>query len=122
LRTLPAPDRAATEPVRDDGAAAHHRVPVRVFGRRRAKTGGQAMTTPQASQTQVGGDHYRRMSIQPVKFIHSNHIPFLEANVIKYVCRHRAKGGRADIEKAIHYLQLILELDYPETSSSKETT
>jgi hypothetical protein len=78
------------------------------------------MTTPQASQTQVGGDHYCRMAIQPVKFIHSNHIPFLEANVIKYVCRHRAKGGRADIEKAIHYLQLILELDYPETSTSKE--
>ncbi len=77
------------------------------------------MTAPTASQTQVGGDHYRRMSIQPVKFIHNNGIPFLEANVIKYVCRHRAKGGRADIEKAIHYLQLILELDYPETSSKE---
>lgn len=66
--------------------------------------------TPLAEQ--VGGDHYKSMAIQPIEFIVKNGIPYREANVIKYVCRHRAKNGRQDIEKAIHYLQMILE-DYP---------
>ncbi len=66
-----------------------------------------------ASETQVGGDHYRLFKIQPVDFIGANRLPYAEGCVIKYVCRHRAKGGRQDIEKAIHYLQLILEAEYP---------
>ena len=65
-----------------------------------------------ASQTQVGGNHYASMKIQPTAFIYLNDIPFLEGNVIKYVVRHRHKNGRQDIEKAIHYLQLLLELEY----------
>lgn len=63
--------------------------------------------------TQVGGDHYKKMAIQPVQFITANSIPFLEANVIKYVCRHGSKNGKADLEKAIHYLQLAIDLYYP---------
>ena len=59
---------------------------------------------------QVGGDHYK-LSIQPIDFIVKNNIPFREANVIKYVTRHREKNGRQDIEKAIHSLEMILE-DY----------
>lgn len=66
-----------------------------------------------AKETQVGGMHYAAMKIQPIEFIHANNIGFLEGNVIKYVCRHRSKNGRQDIEKAIHYLQLLLELEYP---------
>lgn len=57
---------------------------------------------------QVGGQHYQ-MPIQPIDFIVKNKIPFVEANVIKYVVRHREKNGREDIEKAIHYLQMLLE-------------
>lgn len=67
-----------------------------------------------ASDTQVGGGHYRELPIQPVEFITKNRIPYIEGCVIKYVCRHRAKNGRQDIEKAIHYLQLLLEQEYPE--------
>ena len=65
-----------------------------------------------ATEKQIDGNHYVRMEIQPVEFIHKNGIPFLEANVIKYVVRHKLKGGEADIRKAIHYLELILELEY----------
>jgi hypothetical protein len=61
---------------------------------------------------QVGGAHYKNMKIQPVEFITTNGLSFLEGNAIKYVCRHKVKGGRQDIEKAIHYLQLILETEY----------
>jgi hypothetical protein len=65
-----------------------------------------------ALDTQVGGGHYQ-MPIQPVEFITRNNLTFLEGCVIKRVCRHRRKNGREDIEKAIHELQLLLELEYP---------
>lgn len=66
-----------------------------------------------ALDKEVGGSHYR-MAIQPIEFIQKNHIPFIEGNVIKYVCRHRSKNGKEDIEKAIHYLELLKELEYGE--------
>jgi hypothetical protein len=65
-----------------------------------------------ALDNQEGGSHYKDMAIQPVTFIVKNNIPFLEGNVIKYVCRHANKNGAQDIDKAIHYLQLIKELHY----------
>ena len=65
-----------------------------------------------ALDRQEGGRHYADMAIQPVQFIHANQIPFLEANVIKYVCRHRSKNGRQDLEKARHYIDLLLQLEY----------
>ena len=62
---------------------------------------------------QVGGNHYKNCGIQPVQYIHANNLDYLEGNVIKYITRHRTKGqGKKDIEKVIHYAQLILELEY----------
>ncbi len=61
---------------------------------------------------QVAGSHYKTLAIQPVEFIHKNDLGFLEGNVIKYITRHRDKNGADDIRKAIHYCQLILELEY----------
>ena len=63
-------------------------------------------------QTQVGGSHYKDMTIQPVEFIHKNGIGYMEGNVIKYVARHRYKNKAEDLKKAIHYLNIILELEY----------
>lgn len=65
-----------------------------------------------ASDKQIGGLHYRQLAIQPTEFIYRNNLGFIEGNVIKYVCRHREKNGRADLEKAIHYLQLLIEYEY----------
>jgi len=64
-----------------------------------------------ATDTQVGGDHYRKFKIQPTEFIHKNGIPFIEGCVIKYVVRWRDKNGIQDIDKAIHFLQLLKELE-----------
>lgn len=61
--------------------------------------------------TQVAGDHYRDMPIQPVEFIHRNGIGFCEGNVIKYVSRWRAKGGIEDLRKAQHFIDLLIELE-----------
>ena len=65
-----------------------------------------------AKNKQVGGNHYKEMKIQPLEFITANKIPFIEGNVIKYICRHRFKNGVEDINKAIHYLELLKELEY----------
>ena len=61
---------------------------------------------------QIGGSHYKKYKIQPSRFINENKILFAEGNAIKYICRHQDKGGRQDLEKAIHYIQMILERDY----------
>ena len=65
-----------------------------------------------AKEKQVGGDHYKNYNIQPIDFFVQNDIPFAEASVIKYVLRHRSKNGVQDIDKAIHYLDLIKEIYY----------
>lgn len=66
-----------------------------------------------ASEDQIGGSHYKDMAIQPSEFCQRNQLNWCEANVVKYVARHRNKNGRKDIEKAIHYLNLLLEWEYP---------
>ena len=72
------------------------------------------------TNTQVAGDHYKKMAIQPIKYIHANNLSFLEGNVIKYVTRHRHKNKAADIQKAIHYLQLILHFEYPDHDATPQ--
>lgn len=65
-----------------------------------------------ATEKQVGGTHYKDMAIQPVEYIHKNGLSFLEGNIVKYITRHKTKGGRADVEKALHYCELLLQLEY----------
>jgi hypothetical protein len=60
---------------------------------------------------QVAGSHYKDLPIQPVEFIHANAIGYFEGNVIKYVSRWRKKNGIADLEKAKHYIELLIELE-----------
>ena len=73
------------------------------------------MKEENALKKQVGGEHYKDCSIQPVEYIFQNGLDYFEGNVVKYITRHRKKGeGKKDVEKAIHYAQLILELYYNE--------
>lgn len=60
---------------------------------------------------QVGGSHYAGYVIQPLEFCVKNNIPFLEGNVIKYICRWRKKNGIQDLEKAKHYIEMLIELE-----------
>ena len=63
-------------------------------------------------EKQVGGNHYQTMKIQPAEFINKNKMLFAEGNAIKYICRHINKGGLQDLEKAKHYIDMIIERDY----------
>ena len=61
---------------------------------------------------QIGGDHYLKMKIQPSEFINKNKLLFAEGNAIKYICRHASKGEVKDLEKAKHYIDMIIDRDY----------
>lgn len=63
-----------------------------------------------ALHNQVNGDHYSRMKMQPAEFITINNIGFLEGCVIKRMCRWKAKDGIQDLAKAIHEIELLMEL------------
>jgi len=63
-----------------------------------------------AIEKQVAGTHYKKFVIQPVEFITKNDIPYIEGNIIKYICRWRDKGGVEDLDKIIHYVELLKEL------------
>lgn len=65
-----------------------------------------------ALDKQVSGNHYKDCGIQPIEYIHANGLNYFEGNAVKYITRHRKKNGKADIEKAIHYLELLLEMEY----------
>lgn len=67
-----------------------------------------------AFDRQVGGDHYKHMKIQPMQYAEANKLTAGEHSVVKYVSRHRFKDGKKDLLKAIHCLELLLELHYPE--------
>lgn len=64
-----------------------------------------------ALKKQVAGEHYKKLHIQPVEYVYHNDIGFFEGNVIKYVTRWRDKGGIADLEKAKHYIEMLIEFE-----------
>ena len=68
--------------------------------------------TSKVYNKQIGGSHYKDMVVQPSKFINDNKLLFAEGNAIKYICRPAHKGEVQDLEKAIHFIEMIIERDY----------
>jgi hypothetical protein len=63
-----------------------------------------------ANAVQIGGDHYKSQAVQPWDYIAANNLGYFEGNIVKYVSRWRQKGGTADLAKARHYLDKLIEL------------
>lgn len=61
---------------------------------------------------QEGGDHYTKLKIQPMEYSMANGLDACQHTAIKYLTRFREKGGRQDLEKAIHTIQLLIEFEY----------
>ena len=74
-----------------------------------------------AYKKQVGGKHYLKYKIQPSKFVVENKLLYPEGNVIKYVLRHQDKGGKQDLEKAKHFIDMIIERDYKDEKEKQES-
>lgn len=70
-----------------------------------------------ANEKQVGGDHYKRQPVQPWDYIHRNGIGFLAGCAIKYLSRYKDKGGVADLEKARHFIDKLIE---EETAAARD--
>jgi hypothetical protein len=64
---------------------------------------------PSARDSQIGGHHYMDKAIQPIDYILSNGLNFCEGNVVKYITRWKDKNGIADLKKAIHYIEFLIE-------------
>ena len=69
---------------------------------------------------QIGGQHYQKFKIQPSKFVVENELLYPEGCAIKYIIRHRMKGKRQDLEKAIHFIEMIIESDYGEEAEKSQ--
>jgi len=70
---------------------------------------------------QIGGKHYIKYKIQPSKFEVENKLLYPEGSVIKYILRHQDKGGKEDLEKAKHFIDMIIERDYGEEKEKTES-
>jgi len=70
---------------------------------------------------QIGGKHYLKYKIQPSKFVVENKLLYPEGCVIKYILRHQDKGGKQDLEKAKHMIDMIIERDYENEKEKQET-
>ena len=64
-----------------------------------------------ALETQVGGNHYNSMKIQPIEYTMKNEMNPLQHTVIKYVSRYKNKNGIEDLKKAIHSLELLIQFE-----------
>lgn len=63
---------------------------------------------------QIGGDHYKKCKIQPIDYIFANGLDFFQGSIVKYITRFRDKGGKQDLLKIKHYVDLLIELEYSE--------
>lgn len=64
-----------------------------------------------ALDVQVGGNHYSKLTIQPVAYIHANRLGFLEGCIVKRITRWRDKDGIQDLLKIKHEVDLLIELE-----------
>ena len=65
-----------------------------------------------AINEQIGGDHYKHMPIQPMEYSMKNNLNACQHTVVKYVTRYKVKGGKQDLLKAIHCIELLIEMEY----------
>lgn len=67
---------------------------------------------------QVGGNHYKKFPIQPVEYCEKNRLSYCEGNIVKYVTRWRSKNGIQDLQKAQHYLDILIQMAEEEKNKS----
>jgi hypothetical protein len=81
---------------------------------------GQRLEIPEANSRQIGGSHYKKMGIEHWDYILANNIPYMEAQIIKYVSRWRDKNGFQDLEKARHFLDKLMQWEQSNQGQNAE--
>jgi len=65
-----------------------------------------------ANEKQIAGDHYKKYGdLQPCDVVIKWNLGYLEGTALKYISRWRDKGGLDDINKAIHFLEKLVETE-----------
>lgn len=85
-----------------------------VFERIRIEALRKLTDTDNPFEKQVGGNHYKDMAIQPIEFSMKNGLNACQHSIIKYICRYKHKNGKEDLLKAKHFIDLLIQLEYPE--------
>jgi len=68
-----------------------------------------------ANDKQIGGDHYDKTGEQHWDRQFRMYGPgYFVGCATKYIERYKGKNGKQDLEKAVHFLQKLIELEYPE--------
>lgn len=70
------------------------------------------MSNPSARQ--IGGDHYAKLAIQPMRYSMANGLNALQHTIIKYVTRYKDKGGIEDLRKAAHSVEMLIQHELDE--------
>jgi len=52
-----------------------------------------------ASETQIAGNHYSKLRIQPMRYALENELNYGQANAVKYITRYKDKNGIEDLKK-----------------------
>tara|TARA_B100000242_G_C43019480_1_gene474346 strand:+ start:640 stop:1008 length:369 start_codon:yes stop_codon:yes gene_type:complete len=74
---------------------------------------------PSSLKKQVAGNHYKKLAIEPIEYILANNLSYCCGNAIKYISRD--KGNRIDdLNKAIHYLEMEIELVHKKGEKHEE--
>ena len=60
-------------------------------------------------QSQVGGTHYQNYKVQPIIWALDNHINAAEFSILRYLLRYKHKNGLEDLNKALHYTQILMQ-------------
>ena len=69
----------------------------------------------EAFKTQIDGNHYSKLAIQPMQYSMANKLDACQHTIIKYVTRFRDKNGRVDLEKAKHVIDMLIAIEYGES-------
>lgn len=68
------------------------------------------MINSKANDRQVSGNHYK-LPIEPWDYVIANDLGYLEGNIVKYISRYKKKNGLQDLQKALHYLEKLIEVE-----------
>ena len=76
---------------------------------------GQTEMAREMREAQVGGDHYKRLKVQPWDVVDTwskaEQEGYYKGNALKYLLRMGNKGpAKEDAEKALHYLRKLISV------------
>jgi hypothetical protein len=64
-----------------------------------------------ANDRQVGGNHYKQIKPEPWDVVEAWHLGYFDGTALKYIARWRSTNDLEDLQKAIHFLEKLIETE-----------